>query len=423
MRPHRKRGKGLSPVALAWIPVLAGCDRPADVESSDEAPFVERDSAGVLVATTSGAKARAPIGWVVDTVPDYQVGKMDGEDPYLFSRVEGARQLADGRVAVLDWGSCELRFFGSDGVFVNRTGGRGEGPGEFGRSCYLVPSFVEDSLFVYDGVRLSSFDERGRFGHRTRVSWSGARVQRVLGAGRRRVLIGSAFFSVAYEGGLPQDPSTLDFALLERDGLAPVWEGFFQGMQHYAAFGYVLRFVLPFDIMPAAVLGPDGLFLTLGEDHGPEILEYDGSGGLRRIIRLAEPGAAPSADDLPSLVEFQLHHLPAPDTLRARILERERRLYAELPLPEIMPVFSRLLVDDVGSLWAELYRFDVRQPTRWLVFGPDGEGLGSVDMPPGLTVRQIGSDFVVGVWRDENGVEYVRRYRMDRTAPENPSRS
>ena len=133
--------------ALAWIPFLAGCDRPADVESPEEPPFVERDSAGVLVATTSGAKARAPIGWVVDTVPDYQVGEMDGEDPYLFSRIEGARQLADGRVAVLDWGSCELRFFGSDGVFLNRTGGRGEGPGEFRRSCYLVPSFVEDSLF------------------------------------------------------------------------------------------------------------------------------------------------------------------------------------------------------------------------------------------------------------------------------------
>ena len=33
-------------------------------------------------------------------------------------------------------------------------------------------------------------------------------------------------------------------------------------------------------------------------------------------------------------------------------------------------------------------------------------------MPPGLTVRQIGRDFVVGVWRDENGVEYVRRHAV-----------
>ena len=81
-----------------------------------------------------------------------------------------------------------------------------------------------------------------------------------------------------------------------------------------------------------------------------------------------------------------------------------------MPLPKIIPVFSRLLVDDVGWLWAELYRFDVRQPLRWLVFGPNGEGLGSVDMPPGLQVWQIGPDFVLGVWEDENEVEYVRRH-------------
>ena len=374
---------------------------------------MEHDNAGVLVATTSGAKARAPIGWVVDTVPDYQVGEMDGEDPYLFSWVEGARQLADGRVAVLDRGSCELRFFGSDGVFLNRTGGRGEGPGEFRDDCYWVPSFVEDTLFVYDGVQLSSFDERGRVGQRARVSWRGAPVPRVRGAGRRSMLIAAEFSSVALDG-LPRDPSTLDFALLKRDGLAPVWEGFFQGMQHYAAFGSMFRYRLPFDIPPAAVLGPDGLFLTLGEDHGPEILEYDGSGGLRRIIRLAEPVAAPSPEDLRRLVEFESgrYRQDLPDTMRARLVGRDRRMYAKMPLPEIMPVFSRLLVDDVGWLWAELHRFDVRQPMRWLVFGPDGEGLGSVDMPAGLAVRQIGRDFVVGVWRDENDVHYVRRHAV-----------
>ena len=81
-----------------------------------------------------------------------------------------------------------------------------------------------------------------------------------------------------------------------------------------------------------------------------------------------------------------------------------------MPLPEMMPVFSRLLVDEVGWLWAELYRYDVRAPVRWLVFGADGEGLGSVDMAPDLEVREIGRDFVLGVWRDQLDVKYVRRH-------------
>lgn len=50
---------------------------------------------------------------------------------------------------------------------------------------------------------------------------------------------------------------------------------------------------------------------------------------------------------------------------------------------------------------------------RWLVFDPHGEGVGSVDMPPELHLWQIGQDFVLGVWRDENRVEYVRRHALD----------
>ena len=403
---------------LPWVPVVAGCDPAPDLEWPDEAPFLERDSADVLVATTPGARARTPIGWVVDAEPEYQLGEVEGEEPYLFARIQGVRQLSYGRVAVLDGESCELRFFGPDGIFLNRAGGKGEGPGELNpvnpRSCRLVPSPVTDSLHAYDGIRLSFFDDRGRFSHRMRVSWHSARVPRVHGVARRRMLVEKRFGSVSLTGGLPQEPSTADFALLELDSLQPVWEGFFQGRQDYSVIGSTASslYILPFDIFPTAVLGPEGFFLTLGENHGPEILEYDNSGGLRRIIRLREPGVVPSPKDLPSLVEFQLHHLEMPDTTRSRLLEVRRRRYEEMPLPEIMPVFSRLLVDDVGWLWAALYRFDVRRPMRWLVFGPNGEGLGSVDMPPGLEVWQIGQDFVLGVWQDEFGVDYVRRHAM-----------
>lgn len=71
-------------------------------------PFLERDIAGVLVATTLGTQARTPIGWIADTVPEYQVGEMEGEEPYLFTGIRGARQMSDGRVLVLDEGSCEF---------------------------------------------------------------------------------------------------------------------------------------------------------------------------------------------------------------------------------------------------------------------------------------------------------------------------
>ncbi|MYG80302.1 MAG: hypothetical protein F4187_00345 [Gemmatimonadetes bacterium] len=194
------------------------------------------------------------------------------------------------------------------------------------------------------------------------------------------------------------EPAMAYYALFDLDTGRPVWEGSFQGAHEYRILeGAGDRlYYLPFDIWPAAIMGRDGFFLTLGENQGPEILEYDLSGGLRRIIRLAEAVVAPSREQIGKLVEFRL--APWDPTPEDRELFTEVQLgdYAEMPLPEIMPVFSRLLVDDVGWLWAELYRFDVRAPKTWLVFDPNGEGHGSVDMPPDLDVRQIGRDFVLG---------------------------
>ena len=90
------------PLLAAWFVAASACEQPAETGLPGGVSFLEQDSAGVLVATTLGSSARAPIGWVVDTVPEYQVGAVAGEDPYLFLGIDGARRLPDGRVLVVD---------------------------------------------------------------------------------------------------------------------------------------------------------------------------------------------------------------------------------------------------------------------------------------------------------------------------------
>lgn len=48
--------------------------------------------------------------------------------------------------------------------------------------------------------------------------------------------------------------------------------------------------------------------------------------------------------------------------------------------------------------------------------------LGTVKLPHDLNVREIGADYVLGVARDELGVEYVQLYGLDRGAPDTPAR-
>ena len=394
---------------------VASCESPPpEIGLPGGVSFLERDSAGVVVATTLGTRARSPVGWVVDSMPEYQVGELDGEEPYLFTRIVGARQLADGRVAVLDVSTCELRFFGADGVFLGHTGGKGEGPGEFHRRCVLVPYQDPDSLFAWDGSRLSVFDDRGRFRRRHLLVWPGRRVAQVMG-----VADGFAAVSRTIYGPQRGDDSHLaqlvNYAMLEPETGRLAWEkiGLPAQSQYTVPLEMTARVPMPFDIRPSAAMARDGLYMTLGENQGPEIRQYGADGHLSRVIRLAEPLAeAPTSEDIRSLVEFELAPHEMADSVRARASQYRRSRYSALPLPEIIPVFSRLLVDDEGWLWAELYRYEVDAPVRWLVFDPNGEGVGSVDLPPDLDVRQIGRDFVLGVWEQELGVQYVRRHAL-----------
>lgn len=52
---------------------------------------------------------------------------------------------------------------------------------------------------------------------------------------------------------------------------------------------------------------------------------------------------------------------------------------------------------------------------RWAVYGPDGLLVTRVATPPDGSVTHIGADFVLGVWRDDLGVERVRMYRLIKT--------
>ena len=48
------------------------------------------------------------------------------------------------------------------------------------------------------------------------------------------------------------------------------------------------------------------------------------------------------------------------------------------------------------------------------VFEPDGRYLGVVEVPARLQVFRIGADFVLGMVRDDLGVQYIHRYRIEK---------
>lgn len=52
------------------------------------------------------------------------------------------------------------------------------------------------------------------------------------------------------------------------------------------------------------------------------------------------------------------------------------------------------------------------RPTRWDLFDPEGEFLGTVTLPPTFTPRFAADRWMLGVLRDELDVQYVVRFEL-----------
>ena len=85
-----------------------------------------------------------------------------------------------------------------------------------------------------------------------------------------------------------------------------------------------------------------------------------------------------------------------------------------MTIPETLPAFRSLKVDAMGWLWAEVYEWDPTLPPEWMVFDLDGRARGTLTTPKGLVVESIGADYILGVWIDDLGIEFVRRYALKR---------
>lgn len=92
---------------------------------------------------------------------------------------------------------------------------------------------------------------------------------------------------------------------------------------------------------------------------------------------------------------------------------RERFLL-EMEFPGTFPAYAALRIDPDGHLWVRSYPRSGESGAEWSVFGPDGEWLGTVSMPAGLEVFEIGRDYVLGRWKGEFDVDHVRLHRLIR---------
>lgn len=117
---------------IAGVALVAGC---GSADSAGTPATVIHDSVGVLIAENDLDRASATC--TIGAVPSVTIGLEEGADEYELHRVFGAGRLSDGRIAPVNQGSQQLRFYDQQGRFLDQSGRRGNGPGEFRNAFYL----------------------------------------------------------------------------------------------------------------------------------------------------------------------------------------------------------------------------------------------------------------------------------------------
>jgi hypothetical protein len=105
------------------------------------------DSAGIAIVHNDLARLTATCP--VDGEPDLVIGDPARGEEHELYRVFGATRLDDGRIALVNQGSQELRYYDGDGAFLGAAGRAGEGPGEF-RNAFYLWRLPGDTVWVGD---------------------------------------------------------------------------------------------------------------------------------------------------------------------------------------------------------------------------------------------------------------------------------
>lgn len=389
------------------LPLLAGCDKPGGGGISTSV----RDSAGIRLIENRGVDGLGSLGWQVGAAPQLDIGG-EGSGPPLY-RVTGATRLSDGRIAVATAGT-ELRIYGADGRVLSRVGRAGEGPGEF-QSLFWVGALPGDSIATWDVrlSRLSVFSPTGEFVRAVSPRGSLGILPRPVGVlddGRVVLMTGGGTGALDPSGkSVRRDSVTI--LVLGTAGEVSDSIGRFPGTEQIMLGspqeGFLMR-PLPFGKSTVASVQGDLIYVGTGDRF--ELSGYDPSVGLLALIRADRKPLPVTKEDIEN---YSRELVTIGGEGDAKSAQLQKRLLASAPYPKTMPVLTGIQADAEGNLWVQ----DPQKPgdeagSLWTVFSPDGEARGTVQLPNGFNVKQIGRDFVLGIWLDENDVEHLQLYQL-----------
>ena len=383
------------------------------------AQSTSKDSAGVRIVENTRPAGR---DWTVSPQPLVDIGS--GEDTlYQLATVMGAVRLTSGHIAVAHMSTGNVRIYDARGRYIRALGRRGQGPGEF-RQVMGVSRIPGDTIVVDDSrdeVELYSGDGKFLQGIRT------PHVQTGLVVGGYYRFDDGSYARSSWPQGHDHGPGRWVDSLVVLRVSADSPEGTI--ISKHPAVEFTKTATLPFS--QPVVFGPKGGIVTAGDGYYVgfaeryEIRFHRADGRLQYIIRAPwKPAPVPNAD-MERYKQFTINMgAEGGGRVDPRLLAQRQKMMDEVVFARQLPAYSVMKVDADRNLWVRSAYVEteigqgwsrvISTPTTWRVFDRTGKWSANITLPARFNPMDIGTDYVLGLWRDEDDVEHVRMYRLNK---------
>lgn len=400
MRIQFNSNRVAAAASMAVVISAGGCggDRPAF-------DFFQQDSSGVTIVTSDlSVPEELPLCELGER--SLRLGSVNGDAAnVVLYGIVAARELSDGRLAVLSRGSEEVLIFTESGALDMTIGREGSGPGEFVDPIELL-ILQGDSIVVWDWDlnRISLFDASGSLVRTIAPDPPVAVPTGGFGALGDGFVIASHQVMQFFEG---PDFTPQYLQLLAYDS-----RGELTDTVATLPFGSLAIVNPEANLMGSPTFEPEGMFASSGsavytsDGASPEVAIRGLDGRVSRLVRWRSPDRAVFRSDIETYRESRLAGL------EGGFLELIRDQLDRVPTADVFPTASAVALGSQGDLWVRRYVRPSAATAEWWRFDGNGAFRCALGMPLDWTVMEFGRSSVLVVAPDDLDVEFVERWTI-----------
>ena len=318
---------------------------------------------------------------------DLSIGKAEGQEEYMFNRIQDIAVDDNGDIYVADSQATQIRVFDLNGKFLRTIGRKGQGPGEFTgiQSIQITPN---KELMLYDNVqhRLVYFSLAGKFIRFMRFAISLGSVGRIMPSSPLYCDSRENYYIVT---GIMELPKALKaHREILKIGADLKYITIARTPDHDPTKSFS-RFSL--EDLYCQLMVKDYVLLGNSKNYEAQIFNPEGK-VVKKITREYDP-------------------VPVSEAEKEEEQKKESRPERKIEFPRFHPPISYLAADDEGRIFVRTWEKPAKGKGYFFdVYDPEGKYITRI--PLSFSPRVLNKGNLYAIEADEAGFQYVKRYKV-----------